>query len=137
MNRVVVLGVALFFGMVGIALVGGEHKAQAGLFGGHGGCDGGSDCGGCRGRKHNRGGDCCAPAHDSCSCSDSCGGRKHRDRCSGRDRCHGRDRCNGRNRCNGDRGCNGGCHGGYAGGEVMAGKGGEGAIQGPVQGPTK
>ena len=33
MNRIVVLGVAIFFALAGIALVGGEQQANAALFG--------------------------------------------------------------------------------------------------------
>ena len=49
MNRIVVFGLAMFFALVGIALIGGENKASAFIFGrfaggGYsGGCDG---CGG-------------------------------------------------------------------------------------------
>ena len=73
MNRIVVLGVAMFFALVGIALVGGENKASAVLsvaspVFGCGGCDG---CGGCNG------GGC----HGGCN-----GGGCHRGRCHGRDR---------------------------------------------------
>src|SRR5947208_153544 len=92
MNRIVVFGVAIFFALVGIALVGGESKASAFIFGGGGcGCNGG----GCHHRGHGRcnGGGCHA---------------RHHARCHGR--CHGR--------CGGGGGCNGGgcCGGGYAGG---------------------
>lgn len=112
MNRIVLCGVALFFAIVGIALLGGEEKANAGLFGGSS-CDG-SDCSG----------------------SDCCGGRKlfgHHNRCSGRERCHGgglfSGHCSGREKCHGGlfkkHRCNGSkCNGGYSdcsgscGGEV-------------------
>ena len=62
MNRALILGIAIFFAVVGIALVGGESKAVAG-HGCHGcagdcggGCDcgGGFDCCGCHGRRHHR-----------------------------------------------------------------------------------
>ena len=104
MNRIVVLGVAIFFALVGIALIGGEQSAEAGLFnrgGGGYGCDGGCD-GGCHGRRHGRcngGGDCCSSKHhDSCSCN------------------------------GGHHGCNGGC-GGYAeGGKAVQAPMGE-AVQ--------
>lgn len=71
MNRIVLCGVAIFFAIVGIALVGGEEKASAGLFRhGCGGCDGGCggvvDCGG-----------------------DDCCGRKKFRRCGGKQRCGG------------------------------------------------
>ena len=111
MNRIVVFGVAIFFALVGIALVGGERNAEAGLFARSGGCNGCSDNGGCHGRRHNRchASDCCAVKEvDTCSCSGK--------------RCHGRHRCNG--------GCNGGCYGG----EVVAVE--KGAVQAPVQGPA-
>jgi hypothetical protein len=130
MNRIVVLGVAIFFALVGIALVGGEQTAEAGLFnwGGGGGYGCAGDCGGgCRGRRCHggcdgcHGGGCCSSGkYDGCNgCSGSCHGRH---RCHGRDRCSGR--CFGRHRCNG--GCNGcgGCGGGYGGGK---------AVQAPVQ----
>ena len=83
MNRIVVFGLALFFALVGIALVGSESKALA--FGGHR-CNGCNSCNGCNG-CHSR-------------CHGGCHSRCH-SRCHGR--CHGR--CNG---CNG--GC---CGGGY------------------------
>src|ERR1044071_8962832 len=53
MNRILILGVAMFIAIVGIALVGGEKVAVAG-HGCHGCCCGGDCCGGgcC-------GGDCC------------------------------------------------------------------------------
>ena len=88
MNRTLVFGIALFFAIVGLSLVGSEKSASAGLFRHHG-C-GGCDCGG-------------APACDGgsdCGGSD-CGG------CHGKKRCHGlfgKHRCHGRkhhrkNRC--------------------------------------
>ncbi|MFV1965090.1 MAG: hypothetical protein ACC628_06675 [Pirellulaceae bacterium] len=50
MNRAVVLGIAIFFAVVGIALLGGENQAVAGhgCHGCYGGvvCDGGYACGG-------------------------------------------------------------------------------------------
>src|SRR5688572_30686823 len=84
MNRIVVLGLALFFALVGIALVGGDSKALA--FG--------HRCGGCHG--------CNGGCHGGChsSCHGGCHRRHHR--------CHGR--CHGG--CNG--GCHGGCNGGYS-----------------------
>src|SRR5436305_12791737 len=91
MNRIVVFGVAIFFALVGIALMGGESKASAFILGGGCGCSGG----GCHHRCHGR---CHGGGHARCH------GGCHA-------RCHGR--CHGR--CNG--GCNGGgCCGGYAGG---------------------
>lgn len=115
MNRIVVLGVAIFFALVGIALVGGENKASAFGFlrlgGGGYGCSG---CNGCHGGHHNRcchnrchGGGCCSSNYGCCS--SSCHGGRHR--------CHGR--------------CNGGCCGGYGGccGGVVVEKG---AVQAPA-----
>ncbi len=84
MNRIVLFGVAIFFAVVGVALIGGEESANAGLLRGNGcgGCDGGSgDCGG--------------------AAADCCGRKKLFDGCHGRDRCSGRDRCCGREKCSG------------------------------------
>src|SRR3954471_13889092 len=88
MNRIVVCGLAIFFAIVGIALLGGNDKAMA--FG--------HRCGGCSGNSCNGG---------NCGGNSCCGGhhRHHRNRCHGR--CSGS--CNGG--CNGG-GCCGG--GGYA-----------------------
>jgi hypothetical protein len=76
MNRIVVLGVAIFFALVGIALVGGESKALA--FGHRGCCNGNSCCASsCHGGHHNR---CChSRCHGRCHggnscCSNSCCG---------------------------------------------------------------
>ena len=89
MNRVFVFGVAMFFAIVGIALLGGEKQAMAG----HGcnGCHGAVACAGAS--------DCCGPA--------ACGGRKAgraRHQCAGRTRrcggCEGQ-RLLGRRRCAG------------------------------------
>src|SRR5690242_16623537 len=97
MNRTLILGIAIFFAIVGLALVGGEN-ASAGLFRKHG-C-GGCDCGG-------------APACSGGEAADCCGGRCHGKRhgCHARKRCHGglfhKHRCHGCNGCNGG-GCNGG-----------------------------
>lgn len=99
MNRIVLCGVALFFAVVGIALIGGEEKASAGLFGGSG-CDG-SDCSGA---------------------SDCCGGKKlfghHKRCCGGREKCHGSlfsGKCHGREKCHGGlfskHRCSGKCSG--------------------------
>jgi hypothetical protein len=82
MNRIVVLGLALFFALVGIALIGGDSKAVA--FG--------HRCGGCNG--------CASSCHGGHRCH---GGGGCHSRCHGRHRCHGG--CNGG--CNG-----GGCCGG-------------------------
>src|SRR6185369_16267568 len=65
MNRILILGIAMFIAIVGIALVGGEKVAVAG-HGCHGCCCGGDCCGG--------GGECCG----GCHCH---GHRRHR--------CHG------------------------------------------------
>ena len=131
MNRIVVFGVAMFFALVGIALIGGEQKASAFIFGrfagySAGGCDGCSGCnGGCHGGcHHNR-------CHGRCN-----GGGCHHNRCHGRDRCHGR--CHGG--CNGGCCNGGGCCGGYAdvkGGAVQAPMGPEKQVPGAVQAPAK
>jgi hypothetical protein len=113
MNRIVVFGLALFFALVGIALVGGENKASAFIFGGGyggGGCNG---CGGCHGGHHR-----CHGGH-------RCNGGHHR--------CHGRHRCHGG--CNGG-GCNGGgCCGGA--GYVQAPGGYEKQAPAPAQVPMQ
>jgi len=103
MNRIVVLGIAVFFAIVGIALMGGEKQAVAG----HGcssschgdySCDGGGchndchsschgrrhhrrsrHCGGhssCHGRRHHRHHSCCAPA-PCCEPVSCCGSHEH------------------------------------------------------------
>ena len=76
MNRALVLGIAIFVAVIGIALVGGESQAVAG----HGcnGCD--CDCGGCacdcggrrsrccgRRQRRNKCCGCSAPANDCCA----------------------------------------------------------------------
>ena len=87
MNRIVVFGLAIFFAIVGIALLGGNDKAMA--FGHRcGGCNGGACNGGCNGGCHHR--------------------QRCHHRCHGR--CHGG--CNGG--CNGYSSCNGGGCTGYA-----------------------
>src|SRR5690606_29740805 len=112
MNRFVLCGVAAFFAIVGLALLGADNKVVAG-HGCHGcvgiGCDGGHHCGGgaCFGGHHGR-----ARCH---------GGLLQRHRCHGRTRCHGglfqRHRCHGA-ACHGAADCCGvvvdacGCHGG-------------------------
>ena len=82
MNRIVLLGVAMFFAIVGIALMGSDNTAVAG-HGGHGcngaSCDGGCggyDAGECCGRRHHR--------HRRCD-GGGCRGRHHhrRNRCCG------------------------------------------------------
>ena len=78
MNRVIVFGVAFFFAIVGIALLGGQQQAVAG----HG-------CNGCHGAVACDGGNVgCAPV----ACSGDTG------RCFGRNRCAGITRCEGRTR---------------------------------------
>ena len=65
MNRIVVLGVAMFFALVGLALVGGEQKASASLFGCRG-CHGCSGCNSCGGYSNG----CCASScHSWLRCS--------------------------------------------------------------------
>jgi len=117
MNRIVVFGLALFFALVGIALVGGENKASAFIFGGGGcgGCSGMCGGGGCHHRHHG-----------------GCHARHHR--------CHGR--CNGGcmgGGCMGGGGCCGGggggcCGGGYAAAPVMEK---QAPAPAPMQAPAK
>jgi hypothetical protein len=88
MNRTLILGIAIFLAVVGIAMIGGEKQAIAG----HGcSCDCSDDCSAC---------------DNDCSCK--CKGRH---RCSGRDRCCGKkERCCGKKeRCHGR--CKGRSHG--------------------------
>jgi hypothetical protein len=64
MNRVLLFGIAMFFAVVGIALIGGDSQALAGHSNsccgcnGNVGCDGGcggyQSCNGCSGRRHHR-----------------------------------------------------------------------------------
>lgn len=71
MNRALLFGIAIFFAVVGIALVGGDNKVMAGH--GHGGCGGG--CGGyygCDGGACGGAPACCGPQ--------ACSGRHHRHR---------------------------------------------------------
>ncbi len=51
MNRTLVFGIAIFFAVVGLSLLGSEKSASAGLFFRHGccGCSGASCDGGCDG----------------------------------------------------------------------------------------
>lgn len=77
MNRVVLLGVAVFLAVVGIALLGGANSALAGhgCCGCCGGCNGcyGGCCGGCNGGY----GGCCGGCHggyDCGGCHGGCGG---------------------------------------------------------------
>lgn len=131
MNRKFLFGIALFFAVVGLALVGNDNQAQAGL-----GCGGGifarcggNGCGGvsCGGRRHHRhfrglfrgrcGGSSCAGdcGGGSCGgvvvnhCPPSCGG------CGGHHKCSGglfaRLRARRAARCGG---CGGGCGGAVA-----------------------
>ena len=82
MNRIVIFGLAVFFAIVGIALVGGDSKVMA--FGHHGCCNG---C---------NGGGCHSRCHGGCHARHGC-----------HQRCHGR--CNGCNGgCNGGGCCGGG-----------------------------
>src|SRR5436309_11254529 len=90
MNRIVIFGLAVFFAIVGIALIGGDSKVMA--FGHHGCCNGCNSCGG---------GGCHGGCHARHGCHHRCHGR-----------CHG---CNGG--CNGG-GCGGG--GGCCGGAAYA-----------------
>lgn len=99
MNRILVLGVAMFFALVGLAMVGGESQAVAG----HG-------CNGCKGVG-------CVGDSGGCAGMDCCGKRV---RCAGR--MHARKaRCGGlrkhRRRCGG--GCDGMVECGGYGGKVM------------------
>lgn len=125
MNRTLILCLAVFFAVVGLALLGGDSQAVAG-HGCHGcqGCDGADDCSGCDGDD-----DCSGKCHgrrfrlfNRCDGND-CNGCDGADECSGR--CHGRKRCSGlfsglrdRLRCHGNKcdGCDGGCDGGCSGG---------------------
>ncbi len=101
MNRVVLVGVAVFVAVLGLALVGSSSQAKAGLFNrGCGGYKCHGDCGG--GKTFCNGGGCFG--------SKRCTGRT---RCTGR--CHGHSRCHGRTRCHGHSHCTGGksyCSGG-------------------------
>jgi len=82
MNRTLILGIAMFLAVVGIALLGGEKVAVAGhgcCCGGDCCCGGGGCCGGCHchGLFHHRhrcccGGDCCGGG--CCGGAPSCGG---------------------------------------------------------------
>jgi hypothetical protein len=100
MNRKVVLGLAIFFAIVGIALMGGDRPVVAGH-----GCAGVVDCGGCDGAKA-----CHGLRLHRCQGVAKCNGAPAAE-CHGRVRCHGLNLCQGlRNRCHGrkaDCGCNG------------------------------
>ena len=82
MNWKVAVGLAIFFAIVGIALVGGEKAAVAGLRG-HG-CAGAAACGGCD--------DAGACGGVRCHGRLRCQGEKAAVSCHGRVRCHGLDR---------------------------------------------
>ncbi|HUY88024.1 MAG TPA: hypothetical protein VMV10_04785 [Pirellulales bacterium] len=97
MNRALLFGIAIFFAVVGIALMGGENKVMAGhgcngcACAGCAGCDCGggapaccgqvNDCCGCRGRRHHRhhrrnrccGNPCCGPV-ECCGAAPACCG---------------------------------------------------------------
>lgn len=103
MNRFVVFGIAIFFAVVGIALLGGESRATAGLRchgcnGCHSKCDGcHSKCDGCHSRCHG--------CHSRChGCHSKCHGCHSK--CHG---CHGGlfHRCHGCHSCSGCNGCEG------------------------------
>ena len=123
MNRKLLLGIAVFLAVAGIALMGGEKRAVAGhgchgLFGGGGHCGGIDAGGGCRGghalfRRHG----CHGLGKGRChGLGHGLGkGRGHglgKGGCHGLSigRCHGAERCQGRDRCHGRR--RGRCHGG-------------------------
>ena len=71
MNRTLVLGIASFIAVVGIALVGGEKTAVAARGCNGCSCDGGGDCGGCHARKHRSR---CHGCHARCNGAADCGG---------------------------------------------------------------
>lgn len=100
MNRTLIFGIATFFALVGIALLGGENKAVAG----HGchGCDGGGcDGGGCHGGGlFDHGCHGCHGGLLSGLFDHGCHGG-----------CHGGGLLSGLFGCHGDYGCHGGCHG--------------------------
>ena len=116
MNRALILGIALFLAIVGLALVSAEKTAVAGH--------------GCSGGKFTSGKSCCGTA-SKCVGRQRCGGRQ---RCTGRQKCTGRiGKCSGRDRCSGrSRKCTGrvrnrccGCTGGKGGpAQKMASTGG-------------
>ena len=67
MNRVFTLGIAIFFAVVGMALIGGERQVDA-AFGCHG-CFGGKHCGGLFARHKAS---CCAPEPTCCAPEPTC-----------------------------------------------------------------
>lgn len=74
MNRIFGLGIAIFFAIVGISLVGGEREATAAL-----GCNGCSEAPACCGVK-----DCCGLFGLKCRPKCHCGGLfQHRNKCCG------------------------------------------------------
>lgn len=87
MNRTLGFGIAVFFALVGISLLGGDEQAVAGS-----GCSGVSSC--------------CGPSVCSGGCSGRCFGSRRSRRCSGG--CSGCNGCSGYSSCSGD--C-GGCSG--------------------------
>ncbi|MBW3600891.1 MAG: hypothetical protein KY475_26945 [Planctomycetes bacterium] len=107
MNRTVLLGIAIFIAVLGIALVGGEDKAVAGqrcncyCDCACAGCDCAAACHGRQGllarlraRRH-----ACHGCHSACHCDAYA--------CHG---CHAYSHC-----CGYVPACHGGCHGGYEG----------------------
>jgi hypothetical protein len=98
MNRALVLGIAIFLAVVGIALLGGDNAAVAGH-----GCHGCNGCGGCDG---------CFGCNGGCFGCHGCRGGLLRGLFRG---CHGCHGCHGNNDCCGEvveDAC--GCHGGAA-----------------------
>ena len=88
MNRVLCFGVATFFAIVGLALLGGETQVQAG----HGckGCKGSKKCDGakkCHGRKSCKGGLLARLRARRCNGCKSCKGARRR--CCGPPKCCG------------------------------------------------
>jgi len=96
MNRTLVLGIAIFLAVVGIALFGGQTTEAVA---GHG-CHGCHGCSGCAG-------------YSACSGCHSCSGFCHGGFLRRIFRCHG---------CHGCSGCYGSCHGGCYGGGCAGGE---------------
>ena len=123
MNRALLFGIAIFFAIVGLSLVGGQAEVVAGHRCNGSSCDGG--------RGHHGRDRCSGRGHHG---RDRCHGRGHRDR----DRCHGRGH-HGRHRCNGGNGCNGGGHSDKVaapvqkGDDVPAAPAQKGSVQAPQQ----
>ncbi len=121
MNRTLMFGIAVFFAVLGIALMGGENQAVAG-HGCHGGLFGGRCHGGglfaghgCRGngglfarRCRGGGADCGGAVVTDCGGGPGCAGAVD---CGGRSRCHGgllaRLRARRAARCHGGADCGG------------------------------